>query len=155
MDLHAAVSPLRPHAYGPTAVSERVLDEVAERLLESHPVRLHRARRAVGENQRAPLALRAPAQAVAQGVEDVRDRHRFELQRQLPLVRAGDDQKGLRELRETVRFLNRGGDGRAELLARAAVPEGQLELGLVGRERRSQFVARVVHECALALERIV
>ena len=69
------------------------------------------------------------------------------------MIRARDQQQGLRELRESVDLLGRPPQRVSQLALALTVPQGKLELGAQQCERRAQLVARIRDEGALAQER--
>ena len=139
----------------PVAVAERVVDEVAERLLETQAVAAdrHSGRGVVGERPRT--LLRSPLEPGHDRGQELVRVERLHAERQLPAIGAGDQQQVLGELGQAIDLLRRPAHRLAQLLRRAAVAQRQLELRAQQRERRSQLVPGVRDEVALALEGVL
>ncbi len=134
-------------------MAEGVVDHVGQCLLEAKAIRLdHESGVAVDHEGSAGLGRTGP-EAFGDRPQQVADREPLQRQRQPAVLRAGDDQEVLGELDQAVDLLQAGGDRGSELLLRFPVPERQLELSLVQRQRRAKLVAGVVDEAALALQR--
>src|SRR3954451_14682174 len=71
VDLDSPVLGSRPNAHRPLPMAQRVLDEVPECLLDAHAVALDCGLRGVVEPQRPSVALRAVAQPLPHGREQV------------------------------------------------------------------------------------
>ena len=132
------------------AVAERVVDEVAERLLEPEPVADElEAVRAL--DRRAPTASAPPGgEAPRDRLEQRRDADPSRCAAPVALVGAGEHEQILGEPREAVGLLGGRAQRVLELVRRARPAQRELELGLQQRERRAQLVARVGDEAALA-----
>jgi hypothetical protein len=142
---------LQPHAA--VAVTQRVVDEVPERLLEADPVAQDAHAGAGRDRLHRPAGLlRAPLEAAGDGGEQLGSGQRLHPQRQPPAVGAGDQQQVVGEPGEPVDLLRGPADRLAELVLRLRVAQRQLELRAQQRERRTQLVARVGDEVALAAE---
>src|SRR6266542_3905679 len=154
VELHGPVDRRRAQVHAAAAVAERVVDEVAERLLEAKAVAAddHSRGGFVGEWPRT--LLRAPPKPVHDGRKKLVRIERVEAQWRLPPVGSRDQQKVLGELRQAVHFLRRPAQRLAELLRRAAVVQSELELRPEEREWRAKLVSGVRDEVALALERV-
>src|SRR6266540_3962196 len=148
VELHGPVDRRRAQVHAAAAVAERVVDEVAERLLEAKAVAAddHSRGGFVGEWPRT--LLRAPPKPVHDGRKKLVRIERVEAQWQLPPVGSRDQQKVLGELRQAVHFLRRPAQRLAELLRRAAVVQSELELRPEEREWRAKLVSGVRDEVA-------
>ena len=132
----------------PRAVPKRVVDEIAQRLLQPQPV-------AGDDEARRRVDLDCPAgdrESSRDRVEQLTDLERLLPQPQLTFVRARQDEQVLREPHETLGLLGCRGERGVKLLGTAGPAERDLELGLQQRERRPELVARIGNEAALALE---
>ena len=140
------------------AVAERVVDEVPERLLEPEAVAVDAAAPVaalVGER-----ASRSPRPAIGTGcATEARSSSASSvstLERQPPALGAGDQQEVLGELGQAVDLLrSTSASPRGAPRASSAVPQRELELRAEQRERRSQLVAGIGDEVALALEGVL
>jgi hypothetical protein len=150
VQLDVGVPALRAEDDGSPAVAERIVDEVAERLLQAEPVGLER-RRATAFDRDRTVAAEAAGDAAKQvvGVD------RLALQRQVPLLGAGQQEQVVRDPCQPVGLEGGGLDRGAELVRRALAAQGQLELGLEERERRAELVARVRDEAPLPGEPVL
>src|SRR5205807_349146 len=153
VQLDDSLDETRLDADRPLAVTKRVLDEVAERLLEPQPVaREAQVLRGV-DLERPPHLLRPPREAVAHALEEVVRRDALRSERELPLIRAGDQQQIPGQLDEPVGLGAGLAQSFAQLRLALGVVEREVELGAKQRERRPQLVPGLGDEAALALER--
>ena len=134
------------------AMDERVLDEVVQRLLEARLVAVHDGPARVGDSKWASGSTGERVEPESDAFEQRVRVDGFSPQRQKALVVAGDEQQILGEPSQAVRFLRRRAQGVFEFQLRARPTKGELELRLEQRERRAQFVARIVDEAALVLD---
>ena len=134
------------------AVTQGVVDEVPDRLLDPRPVdaRAGVAGASTTISRPASAAVRAKRPRPARAALAARPAGG---EANLALVGARDHEQVLGEPGEPVDLLRRGAQCRAQLVGRAARALGQLELGAQDRQRRPQLVAGVRDEDALALER--
>ena len=135
------------------AVAQRVVDEVAERLLEAHLVAVeHGAGWSFDLDPRAGLdtigSNRSATRPSSSSTSTV-----VRSQREPALVSPGQHEEVLREPREALRLLGGGAKRTLELLGRPGPAQRELELGLEHGERRPQLVARIGDEAPLALDR--
>ena len=136
---------------GARAVAERVVDEVAERLLEPQPVAgeleppARRPRAGARPRPRARRTGARPSRAA-------RAPRPLRVSRSSPSSDAREHEQVVGEQREPVGLLGRGARRGPQLVGATRPPQRQLELGLQQRERRPQLVARLGDEAALALE---
>ena len=133
-------------------MDECVLDEVVQRLFEPRLVAVHDGPAGVGDSKWASGSTGERVEPESDAFEQRVRVDGFSPQWQKALVVAGDEQQILGEPSQAVRFLRRRAQGAFELLLRARAAKGELELRLEQRERRAQFVARVVDEAALVLD---
>ena len=141
----------RPHEpHRSRAVTQRVVDEVAERLLETNAISgddVVRGRRHLElPSGRAGLRVEAPGDRV----EDLAQVVRREAQRQASVVGAGEHEQVLGQPHEPLDLLRGRAQRVLQLWLRARPAQRQLELGAEGSERRPQLVARVRDEAPLS-----
>ena len=150
---HDAVAvALRAHPHGPLPVPERVVDEVAERLLEPQAVGVDDETVLGLDLQPPSLRRRDRREPRRDRVEERACRDRLARQRQLAAAGRREHEQVVREPHEPVGVGRGRGERRAQLLGLARPPQRDLELGPEQRERRPQLVARVRDEAALALD---
>ncbi len=147
--LHGAVLREGTERGEAAAVTERVVDEVAERLVEAGSVadELHAPRRLHRDASRRS-APATPASSSSTGNWLAPDR-------EPALVGACKDEEVLGQADEAVGLPGSRPKRLLELLPRARAAQGQLQLGLQERQGRPQLVARVRDEAALALEPVL
>src|SRR5918994_4381840 len=146
VELHRAVRLGCPHTDLPAAVLEGVLDHVGERLLDPDPVALHPEAIGGFDHELAVRRSDPGAETLPHIAEDTGESDRPELDRELALLGAGEDEEVLGERDQPIDLLDPGGDRGPHLLGRLPVAEGELELGLVHRKGRAELVAPVVPE---------
>ena len=135
----------------PPPCTKRVVDQVAQRLLDPEGVQVHGGPAACVDGDLALGALRPACEPVSHPFEQGPQLDRLPRDRQLALVEARDHEQVLGELGQPIDLLPGRANGGAEVLGRALRAVCQLELRPQDRERRSQLVACVVHEDAFAL----
>ena len=132
-------------------MDERVLDQVAERLLDALGVRVEADVAVLHLDP--PTELRcATGEPIGDGREHVPGGQRLGVDREPALVGAGDEEEVRGERAQAVGLLRRRSQRVLELGAGPRMAERQLELGLEQRERRPQLVAGVGDEPPLVLE---
>jgi hypothetical protein len=134
------------------AVAKRVLDQVAERLLDPQPVELGPKTARRGDDDLATALAGAILESLPHPLQQHAQLDRLAGDREPALVRSRDHQQVLRELREPVDLLGRRPKRRAQLLGGALGPKRQLELGPQRGQRGAKLVARVGDEDPLALQ---
>jgi hypothetical protein len=112
----------------PVAVAERVVDEVAERLLEPEPIRRDLDASRDLDRDPSALARRALAEAVGGGPRQLVEIDRLDPQTERLPVGARNQEKILREPDEPVGLLGGRADGRAELLGAPGATESELDI---------------------------
>jgi hypothetical protein len=150
LDLAVAVERAQPYRTG--AVTEGVVDEVAEGLLEAEPVALEDDGRSVGLDRPAAF-LRARAERLSHRGQQVTGPDVVSAKAEAPVVGLSEDEEIFREPHKPVRLGGRGPERLLQLPSRPRLAQRQLELGLQEREWRAELVARVGDEAALACER--
>ena len=137
------------------AVTERVVDEVPERLLEAQPVADEDAILRCVDLERAARFGGSGVEPPGHGIEHLADDVALTRERKPPVLGAREHQQVLGESHEPLDLLPRRPERRLQLLARAWPARSELELGLEQRERRAQLVARVGDEAALARDALL
>jgi hypothetical protein len=132
-------------------VAEGVVDQVPDRLLQPKPIAVHLLA-AVRDQNRAPLDGGPGGESARDRLEQLARRDRLPVEREPPLVRAGENEEILREPGEALHLVEHGAKAVLELGDRPPPPKGDLELGTEERERRAKLVARVRDEATLARE---
>src|SRR5206468_7265203 len=94
----------------------------------------------------------AGREALADAAEQIGDSDSAQVQSQLALLRAGEDEEVLRQRAETIDLDDPRRDGRPHLLRGLRIAERELQLGLVQGEGGAELVTRVVDEGSLALQ---
>src|SRR5439155_10273838 len=136
------------------AVVKRVVDQIAECLLEQQPVGTDDERISGLDRDRPSLQLRPRPEALGHRLEHVRDVHRLTLDGDATLLGACEQEEVVSDARESFRVLGGGADRGLELLTRSRTAEGQLELGLEQCEWSPQLVTCIRDEAALARETV-
>ncbi len=127
---------------------ERVVDEVAERLLEASAVGVElEAGRRLHLDRAIP-----PVEAGGDGLEQLGNLHGRASQRQPFLSLAREHEQVLGQPHEPLDLLAGRAQRALQLLLRPGPPQRELQLGPERRERRAQLVAGVRDETTLALE---
>ena len=134
-------------------MAEGVLDQVSERLLD--PQRIELGGRVGGSvNPDLPSGLlSAPDEPLTDPLEQRPELHPLASDRQAPLIRSCDHEQVLGQLGEPIDLLGRRAERGSQLLGRALLADGELELSAEDRERPPELVAGVGDEDPLPLER--
>ena len=147
----SATAALEPD--GPGAVTERVVDEVAERLLQPDAVAGEGPRRRRGDLQRAPRLARARVEAAGDRVEELARPSAARRAAAAGRRRRGRGRAGPpRAARAARRPRSQSAAPARAPRVRARPARGELQLGSEERERRPELVARVRDEPPLARE---
>ena len=134
------------------SVTEGVLDQVAERLLDPESVDSAPAAATFGLDRSAGFSG-AASEAHGHAVEELVELDVVQSDREGSLVESCEQQKVLGELREAVALVPDRAQGGLQLVPLARTLEGELDLRPEVGERCSQLVARVGDEAALSLDR--
>ena len=133
-------------------MTEGVLDQVAERLLDPESVDSAPAAATFGLDRSAGFSG-AALEAHRHTVEELVELDVVESDREGSLVESCEQQQVLGELREAVALGPDRAQGGLQLVPLARTLEGELDLRPEVGERCSQLVARVGDEAALSLDR--
>src|SRR5947209_19956355 len=143
----------RRERHGARTMAQRVVDEIAKRLLDPNAVG---GQHQIGwrlELELASLTLRPPDEAMSHAVEQPLSGERLDAQCKPSLIGARNEQQITGELRKPVRLLACRAQREAELWLGLCIVERVVELGTHQRQWRSQLVAGFGDESALALDR--
>src|SRR5207237_1768625 len=149
VELDESVPVFRAQPNRAAAVTERVLDERSERLLDAQPVHVDRnARRR--SLDRATGTMGAGREAERHAFEQFGHRNGLAAERQRVLVQPGDQEQVLGELRESVDLLADRRERGGQFVRRPVLLERVLDLETEPREGGPKLVARIGDEAALA-----
>src|SRR5207244_43775 len=152
LELDPPVDPGRPQRNAASAVAKRVVDEIAERLLEPQAVAANAQARRRLACQRSRGLVGSPLESGHDGREQLVGLEALHAKRKPPALVACDQEKVVGELRQPVHLFHRSPERLPELVCRLTVAQTELELGPEQGQRRAQLVARVRDEVALPLQ---